>query len=52
VNAKLHFIVFFSFISQSIYYWHMGVKNATEKFGEYFLGVFVEFGGTTAGPSI
>ena len=41
VNAKLHFIVFFSFISQSIYYWHMKwLKNATEKFGKYFLGVY------------
>ncbi|MEM3640362.1 MAG: hypothetical protein QXH37_00320 [Candidatus Bathyarchaeia archaeon] len=41
VNAKLHFIVFFSFISQVTFEWHRGwLETAKERFGEYFLGVY------------
>lgn len=41
VNAKLHFIVFFSFISHVAYPWHIEWLNtAKERFGEYFLGVY------------
>ena len=40
-NAKLHFMVYFSFISQVAYPWHRGwLENAAERFGEYFLGVY------------
>jgi hypothetical protein len=41
VNAKLHFIVFFSFISHVAYPWHTEwLSTAKERFGEYFLGVY------------
>lgn len=41
VNAKLHFIVFFSFISRQVYPWHQTwLDTAKERFGEYFLGVY------------
>ncbi|MCS7125217.1 MAG: hypothetical protein NZ932_07395, partial [Candidatus Bathyarchaeota archaeon] len=41
VNAKLHFIVYFSFISQVAYPWHrQWLENATKRFGEHFLGVY------------
>ncbi len=41
VNAKLHFIVFFSFVSHVAYPWHTTwLDTAKERFGEYFLGVY------------
>ncbi len=41
INAKLHFIVFFSFVSRVVYPWHQTwLDTVKERFGEYFLGVY------------
>ena len=42
VNAKMHFIVFFDFISHIIYPWHLTwLDTATERWGSNFLGVYL-----------
>jgi len=42
VNAKMHFIVFFDFISHVGYPWHLTwLDTATERWGSNFLGVYL-----------
>jgi hypothetical protein len=42
VNSKMHFIVFFDFISHIIYPWHLTwLDTATERWGSKFLGVYL-----------
>ncbi len=42
VNAKMHFIVFFDYISHIIYPWHLTwLDTATERWGSNFLGVYL-----------
>ena len=42
VEAELHFMVFFSFVSHFTYSWHIPwLEAAKERWGEYFLGIYL-----------
>ena len=42
VNAEMHFMVFFDFISHSTYPWHLTwLDTATERWGSKFLGIYL-----------
>jgi len=42
VDANLHFMVFFDFVSRVIYPWHQNwLDTAEERFGDQFLGVYL-----------